>query len=536
MSKIYTHFQNPGWNLIRNIYWNGKAFEGAHILDDTSISGLFSSCNDLGDFVSIIKQLNGFYAMVQNKDGIICAAVDRVRSIPIFYSLKEGSFYISCDPHWIQEKIQSSDIDEVAAAEFMLTGYVTGKDTLYRDIKQLQAGEALTLDNRSDVLRVKTVRYNQYIPGNYSISTQEEIFSELDQVLLRIFERLIKFASGRTIVIPLSGGYDSRLIAVMLKRLGYKNLIAFSYGKRENKESEISKKVAESLGIKWEFVPYSNEDWHRWYLSEEFENYSRMAGGLSSVPHIQDWPAVWELKRRELIPEDSIFVPGHGADILSGRVTKIITDNPIDPIEAIFKQNYSLWKCSSVKYIDLFKSRIFRSFDMAMLSQDNVSIFESWRVRERHAKFIINSLRAYEFWNYSWWIPFWDTEYMDFWSRIPTNMKLDQKIYKSYVNKAFGEIAHRDINLHSGDRSWKALLIRSGIIILKETSFLGLARKAHLRFKKLNAYESNHLAFYGVIDRNKFNKLYTGIENINSFLAMDIIGSLYDDSEEAKIF
>jgi len=533
MNKINVHFRDyDSWSITGTTYWKGSAFFEELLLDVSSIACMFSSIKNADDFISSLKQLNGFFAVVQQKEDTIYAAVDRVRSVPLFYSLKDGDFYISDDPNWIQKEIQSDEVDEIAAAEFMLTGYVTGKDTLYPDIKQLQAGEALVLQHSSDCLSLRTIQYYRYIPKNYSVCSEEEILSVLDRVLVKVFERLIKIASGRTIVVPLSGGYDSRLIVLMLKRLGYEKVVAFSYGKPGNKESEISKKVAEILGIRWEFIPYNNEDWHKWYRSEEFKRYSRMACGLSSVPHIQDWPAVWELKRRELIPNDSLFVPGHGADILSGRVTNIVADCPVDPIEAIFKQNYILWRCSSDKYVDLFKNRIARSFDKEARSQDIVSLFESWRVRERHAKFIINSLRVYEFWNYSWWIPFWDVEFMDLWCEISADMKSDQKIYKIYVNNIFGKISHRHIC--TDKESWKSRFMNSAMVNLKRTPFLDLARNAYRHYRLLNAYGNNSFAFYGAITKDRFIKLYTGIEEINSFLAADMIDSLSSDSEMAK--
>jgi len=235
MNKINVHFRDyDSWSITGTTYWKGSAFFEELLLDVSSIACMFSSIKNADDFISSLKQLNGFFAVVQQKEDTIYAAVDRVRSVPLFYSLKDGDFYISDDPNWIQKEIQSDEVDEIAAAEFMLTGYVTGKDTLYPDIKQLQAGEALVLQHSSDCLSLRTIQYYRYIPKNYSVCSEEEILSVLDRVLVKVFERLIKIASGRTIVVPLSGGYDSRLIVLMLKRLGYEKVVAFSYGKPGN--------------------------------------------------------------------------------------------------------------------------------------------------------------------------------------------------------------------------------------------------------------------------------------------------------------
>jgi asparagine synthase (glutamine-hydrolysing) len=90
---------------------------------------------------------------------------------------------------------------------------------------------------------------------NYLDETRRDLLPRLDKILIGIFERLIRRAQGRTIAVPLSGGYDSRLIVLMLKRLGYRNLLAFSYGLLKDEESCISRAMARSLDIQWQFIP-----------------------------------------------------------------------------------------------------------------------------------------------------------------------------------------------------------------------------------------------------------------------------------------
>ncbi|MDI2587661.1 asparagine synthase-related protein [Psychrobacillus sp. NEAU-3TGS] len=138
-----------------------------------------------------------------------------------------------------------------------MTGYVTGKNTLYTNVKQIQAGEYLVFDKKNKELR--TSHYFKFHHGEYSKKNQDELVEELDQVHVRVFQRLIDSLEGRPAILPLSGGYDSRLIAVMLKRLGYENVICFTYGLCSNWEVKISKMVAEQLGFKWIFVPYEKK-------------------------------------------------------------------------------------------------------------------------------------------------------------------------------------------------------------------------------------------------------------------------------------
>jgi asparagine synthase (glutamine-hydrolysing) len=64
-----------------------------------------------------------------------------------------------------------------------------------------------------------------------------------DRTLVNAFSRLVKSTSqqGKTLVVPLSGGLDSRIIVAKLKRLGANDVICVSYGRKGCRESEIAK-------------------------------------------------------------------------------------------------------------------------------------------------------------------------------------------------------------------------------------------------------------------------------------------------------
>ncbi len=300
---------------------------------------LISPCETEEQFIDRLKQLNGFFALIKHNGHQLFAAVDRVRSIPLFYGQKGNDFFLSDSAEWVRQQVRNNRMDPLAREEFLLTGYVTGADTLFPDVKQLQAGEALCVHDDGKNININTIRYCRFTHKNEIQKSIGDLMDEHDQVLLRVFKRLIQFADGRTIVVPLSGGYDSRLIVLMLKRLKYDKVITFSYGRPGNKESKVSSKIAKSLGLQWEFVEYSNELWYKWYHSDEYSRYAQFANGLTSVPHIQDWPAVWQLKKKNLIPNDSIFVAGH-TPMLS-LVGKPTLEN--STANAILKKHYSLW-------------------------------------------------------------------------------------------------------------------------------------------------------------------------------------------------
>ena len=78
-----------------------------------------------------------------------------------------------------------------------------------------------------------------------------------------------------------------------------------------------------------------------------------------------------------------------------------------------------------------------------------------FNVQERQAKFIVNSVRAYEYFGYEWLIPLWDNALFDFWAKVPITLRYQRRLYFQAVNhrqpytndssltKSFGEEVRR---------------------------------------------------------------------------------------------
>lgn len=396
--------------------------------------------------LNLLHQLNGNFAIVSKYSDRLFAAVDQCRSIPLFYGQKDRCFFLSDDAQWIRLQVGDSDLDPLSIKEFMLTGYVTGPNTLFPNVKQLQAGECLWVQIRMDKPELTTHRYYRWIHGDYFNASEEELCVAMDRVHLRVFERLLETTKGYTIIIPLSGGYDSRLIATMLKRLGRDDVICFSYGKANNWESKISQQVSTTLGYPWLFVPYTRKKWREWFNSSELFEYTWFGSGLCSLEHTQDFPAVWTLKQQGYLPENSIFVPGHTGDFISGghlskdwgKTGKI--DN-FKLLSWINQKHYAYWKLDYQRFSMNFASKILSSLFLESWNtfDEMASLYESWEWQERQSKFIINSVRVYEFWGYEWRIPLWDKELMDFWAKVPLKYRIGKNLYNKYVQRLFRE-------------------------------------------------------------------------------------------------
>ena len=290
----------------------------------------------------------------------------------------------------------------------------------------------------------QNVRHYGFRHGDFLGTDTSALIGQLEAVHSRVFRRLLASAEGRTVVLPLSGGYDSRLIAVSLRDLGAKDVVCYSYGVPGNWESRISREVAEFLGLRWEFVPYSAERWRAWEATREFQAYFRSAGNLTSVPHLQDRPAVLELCREGRVSPDSIFVPGHSGHFLAGsHIPKWFAGRRAikrqEMLDAISRLHYSLWDSTGENEAILREHVVARRIESIVGPiadcgpEEAADLFEKWDLEERQAKFICNSLRVYESFGFEWRLPLFDAELMDFWARIPVGLRVGRRLYFQFV-------------------------------------------------------------------------------------------------------
>lgn len=286
-------------NGKRNIWWQGSAFSERNRLEDLEVILRYMPLNIEKNRNSILRQ-NGFFSFAIAEGNRILAFVDRIRSYPLFYALQEEKLFLGDNPYEIQRRLGSRQIDPVSLAEFLLTGYVIGDSTFDPRIKQLPAGEILLCEDINSKWHISRTPYYWFHHHDFFQHDLEILQNVHEAEMDKAVSRLMAYAAGSMIAVPLSGGYDSRFVLMTLKRLKYPRLLAFSYGLPGNPEAETSRSVAEHLGVPWHFVPYSPEKWRIWFGSPEWQDYMTSAEAMVSVAHLQDWPAVWELKKKAI--------------------------------------------------------------------------------------------------------------------------------------------------------------------------------------------------------------------------------------------
>lgn len=390
---------------------------------------------------TLASKLYGQFSIVLGFPHLSIVVSDITRTFPVFYGKDRLNRWIISDrAEYVAQRI-SGYVDEFSLLEFKRAGYVTQHRTLITGVHQTEAGTMTLLpkDGAPQVIRHFTYASNVFYP-----SDRTNLLSAAQQVLFQAFSDYLPILKNRTTVVPLSGGYDSRLIACVLKELGVCDVVCYTYGSADSKEVQISKEVSTKLGFKWIYVPYSKELFQEVLSTGLFLDYLRHAHNYSALPHVQDLFATYYLKKHALVPENAIFVPGHTGDFYSGGhilpgLTLERQFDLRDAAELIYLYHF---------YLDVHtrKSAIVKKLQEQLENEaGNLhTLVEDWDLKNRQAKYIVNSLRVYEFFGYSHAIPLWHRKIANFFKYVSVEFKdvytpegLRKNLYVNTVREIF---------------------------------------------------------------------------------------------------
>lgn len=384
----------------------------------------------------VFASLNGVFSIIWDRGAEVIFGVDRLRGLPLFYACENGEFLLSDSASSVANAMPAPAIHEAALHEYMSTAlFVPGSKTLLEGLYQVQAGEYCVFEKQTACVTQHT--YFQYAHGHlYTPEERGSMLSDFHAAYAATGRHLVQALQGRTAVIPLSGGADSRMVLSMLKKNHYEKVICFTYGKPGNEESEISRQVAAYYGYPWHFVPYSNQMWSSLRGASVTKAYYDYAFQYVSTPHIQDFPAVQALKEQGILPQDCVFVPGHSGDLIAGSHIASVFLQPQLSREAFLQTVFHKFFREHLRTVDF--SRIAERFPPCG-SHDVVAMdsqAEWFNIQERQAKFIVNSVRVYEFFGYEWLIPLWDNALFDFWERVPIAERYQRKLYFEAIGES----------------------------------------------------------------------------------------------------
>ena len=184
------HLKVKGWVIDES----GKSHRDNDLVD------YFSSVKDVEDLKNLLARTTGHFSAILIFEEFLLAVVDRGRSIPLYFKNDAGHVQISDSGFSL-----GSEYDPYSFEEYLAAGHVTQNKTLLRDISQLGAGE-IGCFTKDDVV---IISYFEFLPSQQILEPFELSVKRFVEILDSDYKNLIKGLNGRTVVVPLSGGYVS---------------------------------------------------------------------------------------------------------------------------------------------------------------------------------------------------------------------------------------------------------------------------------------------------------------------------------------
>ncbi len=428
------------WFTQGNVTFKGYLFDEKAIFRGAQDAlSLFGEVEDADGLSRLLKRIDGAFTVIIRQENALLIGTDPMGLFPLLYASIDGEWVVSDSADQVLASKNRWAFNEYALPEFHAAGFVLGEETLVKDVFRTRAGEVLLLTPGDK----KQHCYHYFLPELFLDDPKEELKSRLQEVLNNVSGHLLASLDGKTAVVPLSGGYDSRLIACMLKKAGYDKVICLTYG-RPNTESRLSQKVAKALGYEWIFVDYRDININDFHKERNFRAYAGFTGMLGSMPYLQEYFAVMHLKHKGLIPDDSIFVPGHTGDYIAGSYTeKTIRaslsrkENPKELVKKYFL--FLILNKKEKKQIEKRLKQWFAGYSppKAVTSSEYDIYTEDWDLKEKFSKFIFNSAKVFPFFGYQFRLPLWDAEFRSFFRELPFKHRSSKVLYDDVITEGY---------------------------------------------------------------------------------------------------
>lgn len=368
----------------------------------------------------ILARTRSFFAVViETHDSLILVA-DHAASFPLYYScnaarISAGDAASACS--------QIGEADMLGVLEFTRGMAPVGTRTLWHDVREVRNGSFVIINKAFG-----TCDENVYWRFRRSFPAEGREVGDFDAMVESVFGRTAVAIQGKTTVLPITSGLDSRTIAVYLREFGVEDVIAFSVGKCDSADVLVGKAVAKGLGIPWHHVEITGKQWRDYWGSEEYRAASQYNSEGGRTFHALMHHALLRLEEEGAIPKDAVFMPGHAGSFMGGELR----------FRVLPKRSHSLsWVVDSMYNYDMHLSfatsrnskgiredlqRELRRFEPSATRwspMDYLADTDAVHVTQGVFKFLQNDVRNYEFFGYKWYLPLMDRQWCDYWALQP---------------------------------------------------------------------------------------------------------------------
>ena len=340
------------------------------------------------------------------------------------------------------------NLDYKAICVFSALGFFLDDDTFYLEQKVLKPG----CDCEFEGKQLRSQR--PYFEWHYS--PKERDFEDIVSEFGALFETIItEQTKDKKVILPLSGGLDSRTQAVALAQLGVE-VQAYSYSFQDGlNESDFGKQIAEACGF-----PFQDFTVPEGYLWPCVEDLARINGCYSEFTHPRQMAFITQYAAM-----GDVFSLGHWGDVLFDDMG-VPEDMPFElQVDLLIKKVVkkgglelatSLWHLWGMEgcfeaYLRSRISALHKSIPITKSANARIRAFKSlyWAPRWTSVNLsVFEAVRPVT-------LPYYDNRMCEFICTVPERYLAGRQIQIAYIKQRLPEVAriawqdHRPFNLYN---------------------------------------------------------------------------------------
>lgn len=301
--RLYTCHGARGYIQVEGRYYRAQ-----------EVADYFARASSWSEFLTLAREARGEWCVDITVDEERWMAVDVRSSQRLYYATDRSGVVRSADSGYaLLDGLGRLSWNEEAVLFFLRWGFTPEHHTLLGEVSRIPPASALRIDAGGTQHLVRYTPTIDYLTEDEL--SYEDAKAGLRQHLDQAGERLVRYLDGRTAIIPLTGGYDSRMIAYQLHRLRYPHVVAINYGMPGNRDAVRGEEIARRLGIEYHFIPSIRPTDGSYIDDTDYHDYMRYLSGLSSCYYYQEYrPAQWLADTLG----GGVVLPGHQGDDLGG--------------------------------------------------------------------------------------------------------------------------------------------------------------------------------------------------------------------------
>ena len=348
---------------------------------------------------------------------------NRAASIPVFWTSDEGQTLVSNNMAWLGGR--GGPVDRVAFAETLLWDVPLGERTFRKNIRQLPAGYRLLISS-SGVRTQKAFALNIRPSSAGSSAVAPEEFARQGAALnSRAVQRAV--SRNSSLILPISGGLDSRCILGSLTPLMRNCCRTVSFGQPGALEIQYGRSVAERCGVPWRSYALNADH----YTGADLQETIRAGCGMTPLQHLHLSSALRQLPRGpSQVPIGFMGDPIAGADSLE----KSDTVNADGAVAIMFRKAGLTAKAAAGLFgretADEIANDIARIYRDATAANPIEAFLEYYFIVERQSKLVTHIFNHLQWSGHGLGFPFMDGEWARFFLSLPPELRAGRTLFK----------------------------------------------------------------------------------------------------------